>query len=84
MLILKQIALYEGDATPDTTHIEIEPFTILGVCAGLIPYPHHNQSPRNTYQVLLLALCMIRCFFNQRFVLNLCLLYLLTTFTFYE
>ena len=34
----------------DTTHLEIEPFTILGVCAGLIPYPHHNQSPRNTYQ----------------------------------
>ncbi|KAK0607839.1 hypothetical protein LWI29_021366 [Acer saccharum] len=45
------IALYEGEATPDTTHIEIEPFTILGVCAGLIPYPHHNQSPRNTYQL---------------------------------
>jgi len=33
------------------THIEIEPFTILGVVSGLIPYPHHNQSPRNTYQV---------------------------------
>ncbi|KAG5022454.1 hypothetical protein JHK85_018796 [Glycine max] len=45
------IALYEGDATSETTHIEIEPFTILGVIAGLIPYPHHNQSPRNTYQV---------------------------------
>lgn len=30
--------------------MEIEPFTLLGVCAGLIPYPHHNQSPRNTYQ----------------------------------
>jgi DNA-directed RNA polymerase III subunit RPC2 len=24
--------------------------TILGVVAGLVPYPHHNQSPRNTYQ----------------------------------
>ncbi len=34
-----------------TTHLEIEPFTLLGVVAGLIPYPHHNQSPRNTYQV---------------------------------
>eukprot|EP01094_Clydonella_sp_ATCC50884_P009311 TRINITY_DN1882_c0_g1_i3.p1 TRINITY_DN1882_c0_g1~~TRINITY_DN1882_c0_g1_i3.p1 ORF type:complete len:1164 (-),score=390.94 TRINITY_DN1882_c0_g1_i3:341-3781(-) len=33
-----------------TTHLEIEPFTVLGVVAGLIPYPHHNQSPRNTYQ----------------------------------
>ncbi|KAL8192643.1 hypothetical protein R6Q57_027828 [Mikania cordata] len=44
------IALYEGEATYETTHIEIEPFTILGACAGLIPYPHHNQSPRNTYQ----------------------------------
>nr|GEU83269.1 DNA-directed RNA polymerase III subunit 2-like [Tanacetum cinerariifolium] len=40
-----------GEATSETTHIEIEPFTILGVCAGLIPFPHHNQSPRNTYQL---------------------------------
>jgi DNA-directed RNA polymerase III subunit RPC2 len=44
------IALYEGDIVPSTTHLEIEPFTILGAVAGLIPYPHHNQSPRNTYQ----------------------------------
>ena len=44
------IALWEDNITPDTTHIEIEPLTILGCVAGLIPYPHHNQSPRNTYQ----------------------------------
>lgn len=44
------IALYESDIVSTTTHLEIEPFTILGAVAGLIPYPHHNQSPRNTYQ----------------------------------
>jgi DNA-directed RNA polymerase III subunit RPC2 len=38
------IAVYEHDITVTTTHLEIEPFTLLGVCAGLIPYPHHNQS----------------------------------------
>lgn len=45
------IALYEADIVTGTTHLEIEPFTLLGAVAGLIPYPHHNQSPRNTYQV---------------------------------
>ena len=44
------IAMYESDINETTTHLEIEPFTILGAVAGLIPYPHHNQSPRNTYQ----------------------------------
>ncbi|ANZ76081.1 BA75_03066T0 [Komagataella pastoris] len=44
------IALYEKDIENYTTHLEIEPFTVLGAVAGLIPYPHHNQSPRNTYQ----------------------------------
>ena len=44
------IAMYESDINIGTTHLEIEPFTILGAVAGLIPYPHHNQSPRNTYQ----------------------------------
>lgn len=44
------IAMYEKDINDTTTHLEIEPFTILGAVAGLIPYPHHNQSPRNTYQ----------------------------------
>ena len=44
------IAMYEDEINEATTHLEIEPFTILGAVAGLIPYPHHNQSPRNTYQ----------------------------------
>src|SRR5271169_4104736 len=44
------IAMYENEIGRQTTHLEIEPFTILGAVAGLIPYPHHNQSPRNTYQ----------------------------------
>merc|ERR1719192_130894 len=44
------IAMYERDIGEETTHLEIEPFTLLGAVAGLIPYPHHNQSPRNTYQ----------------------------------
>ena len=44
------IALAESEINASTTHLEIEPFTILGAVAGLIPYPHHNQSPRNTYQ----------------------------------
>ena len=32
------------------THCEIHPCTILGILASTIPYPDHNQSPRNTYQ----------------------------------
>ena len=56
-----KIALYESEAMKDVTHIEIEPFTILGVVAGLIPYPHHNQSPRNTYQVCVSRNYDIRC-----------------------
>ncbi|PRW61164.1 DNA-directed RNA polymerase II subunit RPB2 isoform B [Chlorella sorokiniana] len=32
------------------THCEIHPAMILGVCASIVPFPDHNQSPRNTYQ----------------------------------
>jgi len=32
------------------THCEIHPSTIFGVVASCIPFPDHNQSPRNTYQ----------------------------------
>lgn len=33
-----------------TTHVELGYNIILGIIAGMIPFPHHNQSPRNTYQ----------------------------------
>jgi len=32
------------------THREIHPSVIFGVLASCIPFPEHNQSPRNTYQ----------------------------------
>jgi len=32
------------------THCEIHPSTIFGVLASCIPFPEHNQSPRNCYQ----------------------------------
>lgn len=44
------VSLSDADLTLNHTHLEIDPLTLLGVVAGLIPYPHHNQSPRNTYQ----------------------------------
>eukprot|EP01062_Namystynia_karyoxenos_P073503 TRINITY_DN70303_c0_g1_i1.p1 TRINITY_DN70303_c0_g1~~TRINITY_DN70303_c0_g1_i1.p1 ORF type:complete len:1239 (+),score=467.87 TRINITY_DN70303_c0_g1_i1:83-3718(+) len=32
------------------THCEIHPAMVFGICASLIPFPDHNQAPRNTYQ----------------------------------
>jgi DNA-directed RNA polymerase III subunit RPC2 len=37
------IALYEKHLNRHITHLEIDPLTIMGACAGLIPNPHHNQ-----------------------------------------
>jgi DNA-directed RNA polymerase subunit B len=44
------IALNYNEIKPDHTHVEITTYTILGICASLIPYPEHNQSPRNSYE----------------------------------
>ncbi|MEL9969376.1 MAG: DNA-directed RNA polymerase subunit B [Metallosphaera sp.] len=44
------IALEPKDVTKDHTHLEIWTPAILGITASIIPYPEHNQSPRNTYQ----------------------------------
>uniref|UniRef100_A0A7S3B0D6 DNA-directed RNA polymerase subunit beta n=1 Tax=Haptolina ericina TaxID=156174 RepID=A0A7S3B0D6_9EUKA len=49
------VAMNLSDLRPDNfmyryTHCEIHPSMILGICASIIPFPDHNQSPRNTYQ----------------------------------
>ncbi len=36
--------------TNDYTHCEIHPSALLGTLASNIPFPDHNQSPRNSYQ----------------------------------
>tara|TARA_B100000123_G_scaffold271199_1_gene250498 strand:+ start:5118 stop:8828 length:3711 start_codon:yes stop_codon:yes gene_type:complete len=38
------------DCTFNYTHCEIHPSTIFGVVASCVPFPDHNQAPRNTYQ----------------------------------
>jgi DNA-directed RNA polymerase subunit B len=44
------IATDNSKVTEDHTHIELCSYAILGVTASIIPFPEHNQSPRNTYQ----------------------------------
>ncbi len=46
------IAITPDKALDDdsTTHAEIHPCTVLGTTASFIPFPDHNQSPRNAYQ----------------------------------
>ena len=46
----KDIITNNGVTIIKYTHCEIHPSTIFGVVASCIPYPDHNQSPRNTYQ----------------------------------
>jgi DNA-directed RNA polymerase II subunit RPB2 len=41
------LANYPEHITKQTTHMEVHPSTILGLLGNMIPYPNHNQSPRN-------------------------------------
>src|SRR5260370_7351607 len=44
------IAMYEHDLKKDHTDLEIAPYVMLGIAASMIPFPEHNQSPRNAYE----------------------------------
>ncbi len=44
------VAMTLEEIQSDHTHVEISPSAILGICASIIPYAEHNQSPRNTYE----------------------------------
>ena len=44
------IALDESKINGPTTHLELAPYTIMGICSSLIPFAEHNQSPRNAYE----------------------------------
>ena len=51
MIAMKPEKLYKQEQfIYNYTHMEIHPSTIFGILASCIPFPDHNQSPRNTYQ----------------------------------
>ena len=44
------IAMTLAELNDEHTHLEIDPATMLGICAGIIPFSDHNSSPRNTME----------------------------------
>jgi DNA-directed RNA polymerase beta subunit len=50
MIATKPIDIINTSEIKKFTHCEIHPSTLFGVVASCIPFPDHNQSPRNTYQ----------------------------------
>jgi DNA-directed RNA polymerase subunit B' len=40
------VAFFEEDLTPDHTHLEIHPISIMGIATALVPYSNYSPGPR--------------------------------------
>lgn len=63
------VAMYPSDIQVETTHCEIDPAFMYGICASVIPFPDTNQAPRNAYGAVMSKQSMgiYNTNFTQRF-----------------